>query len=84
MQNMQSQEAEKCPFTFNFDAAIFKVGDMVSYRVESLDDFPFVGTLVEVHEDHVVISPNDPADPHRRMKGSRESRPRVSRADAIE
>jgi hypothetical protein len=84
MQNMQSQEGEKCPFAFNFDQSTFKVGDMVSYRVESLDDFPFVGTLVEVHEDRVVISPNDPSDPHRRMTGTRESRPRVSRAQALD
>jgi hypothetical protein len=44
---------------------------------------PFVGTLLEVHEDHVVISPNDPQDRDRRMRGTRESRPDVSAADAL-
>lgn len=83
MHNMQSADGEKCPFTFNFDAATFKVGDMVSYRVESMNDFPFVGLLTEVHDDHVVISPNDPAHPEQRMRGTRESRPQVSRADAL-
>jgi hypothetical protein len=51
---------ENCPFEFNFDQAAFKVGDVVSYRVTgSLEGFPFVGTLLEVHDDHVIIS----ADP---------------------
>jgi len=84
MQGMQTPEGEKCPFTFNFDPATFKAGDMVSYRVESMSEFPFVGTLLEVREDHVVISPNDPTDPHRRMVGTRESRPRVSREQALD
>ena len=84
MQGMQSANGEQCPFTFNFDAASFKAGDLVSYRVETMDEFPFVGTLVEVHDDHVVISPNDPSDPQRRMRGTRESRPRVTRAQALD
>lgn len=84
MQGMQTANGDKCPFTFNFDAASFKTGDMVSYRVETLDDFPFVGTLLEVHADHVVISPNDPSDPDRRMRGTRESRPVVTRAQALD
>jgi len=72
---------ENCPFTFNFDETTFKVGDIVSYRVTgSLADFPFVGTLVEVHDDHVVISA-DPRDPASRMRGTRESRPVVNEAD---
>ncbi|MFT3929324.1 MAG: hypothetical protein QM709_03400 [Spongiibacteraceae bacterium] len=83
MQDMGSSD-EKCPFTFNFDAATFKVGDMVSYRVtERFGDMPFVGTLLEVHDDYVVISPNDPSDPGRRMRGTRASRPEVSEAEAI-
>ncbi|MEM5386426.1 hypothetical protein VSR68_22890 [Paraburkholderia phymatum] len=81
---MQSNEGEQCPFTFNFDPATFKAGDVVSYRVESLGDFPFIGTLLEVQRDYVVISPNDPGDPHRRMKGTRESRPVVPHAEAID
>jgi len=83
MQGMGSSD-EKCPFSFNFDAATFKVGDMVSYRVtERFGDMPFVGILLEVHDDYVVISPNDPGDPDRRMRGTRESRPEVSEAEAI-
>jgi hypothetical protein len=37
---------EKCPFEFNFEAATFNPGDVVSYRVTgSLTGFPFDGTL---------------------------------------
>jgi len=72
---------ENCPFEFNFDPATFKVGDTVSYRVTgSLEGFPFVGTLAEVHEDHVIISA-DPNDPSSRMRGTRESRPVVDEAE---
>ena len=72
---------ENCPFEFNFDEKTFKVGDVVSYRVTgSLADFPFVGTLVEVGDDHVVIS-DDPNDPHSGMRGSRESRPLVDESE---
>jgi hypothetical protein len=74
---------EACPFEFNFDPATFKVGDTVSYRVDgSLRDFPFVGVLVEVHEDHVVIAA-DPNDPKSRMPATRESRPVVAEADIV-
>lgn len=77
-------EGESCPFTFNFDPASFKVGDAVSYRVpERFGDFPFAGTLLAVFEDYVVISPNDPTDPDKRMKGTRESRPVVTAAEAL-
>ncbi|MCK9285145.1 MAG: hypothetical protein M0P39_12790 [Rhodocyclaceae bacterium] len=70
--------SEGCPFKFNFEPATFKVGDLVSYRVpDRFDDFPFVGTLVAVHQDHVEISPNDPTTPGKRMRGTRESRPVV-------
>ena len=76
---------EKCPFAFNFDAQTFKVGDTVSYRIpERFDDMPFVGILLEVAADSVVISPNDPTDPDRRMRGTRESRPVVSAKEALD
>ncbi|WP_298167562.1 hypothetical protein [Novosphingobium sp.] len=66
-----------CPFEFNFDPATFKVGDYVSYRVTgSLEGMPFVGTLLEVHDDHVVISPGE-SDPDARYRGTREDRPVV-------
>ncbi|MDE2404059.1 MAG: hypothetical protein KGM17_05005 [Sphingomonadales bacterium] len=72
------ESGEACPFEFNFDEKTFKVGDLVSYRVTgSLDGFPFVGTLVEVHEDYVMIA-GDPNQPDVLYRGSRESRPVVS------
>ncbi|MBK6492377.1 MAG: hypothetical protein IPK89_15260 [Sphingomonadales bacterium] len=72
---------EDCPFEFNFDEKSFKVGDTVSYRVTgSLSDWPFVGTLIEVHDDHVIISA-DPNDPASRMRGTRESRPVVEESE---
>ena len=72
---------EACPFEFNFDEKTFKQGDVVSYRVNGdLDGFPFVGTLIEVHDDHVVIAP-DPADPSVHYRGTRESRPLVEFAE---
>ena len=72
---------EDCPFEFNFDAATFKPGDTVSYRVNgSLDGFPFVGTLIEVHDDHVLIAP-DVNDVATRYRGTRESRPLVDQSE---
>ena len=74
-------EGEDCPFAFNFDAATFKVGDTVSYRVTGgLAEFPFVGTLLEVHDDYVVISPGE-SDPNARYCGTRESRPLVDEGE---
>lgn len=74
---------ESCPFEFNFDPATFKVGDIVSYRVTgSLEGMPFVGTLLEVHDDHVILSA-DMSDASSRMRGTRESRPVVEEADAL-
>lgn len=71
----------ECPFEFNFEPATFKVGDTVSYRVTgSLAEWPFVGTLLEVHEDHVLISP-DPLKPELRYRGTRESRPLVDESE---
>jgi len=74
-------EGEACPFEFNFDAATFKVGDVVSYRVTgSLDGFPFVGNLVEVHDDYVMIA-GDPRNPEVLYRGTRESRPVVDESE---
>lgn len=72
---------EDCPFVFNFDETSFKPGDVVSYRVTgSLADWPFVGTLVEVHDDHVIIA-GDPARPEVLYRGTRESRPVVDESE---
>jgi hypothetical protein len=85
MESFKISGADNCPFQFNFDPAAFKVGDLVSYRVpERFDEMPFVGQLLEVGEDYVIISPNDPTDPDRRMRGTRESRPVVSAQEALE
>ncbi|WP_404481683.1 hypothetical protein [Novosphingobium sp. BL-52-GroH] len=76
MQGM-GEGGENCPFEFNFDEKTFKVGDTVSFRVNgSLEGFPFVGTLVEVNDDHVMIA-GDPNDPAKFYRGTRESRPQV-------
>ena len=82
MQTM-GNPGESCPFEFNFDPKTFKVGDTVSYRVPELGDFPFVGTILAVHDDHIEISPNDPSDPDKRMRASRESRPLVRPGEAF-
>jgi len=80
MQGM-GDTGEACPFEFNFDETTFKPGDTVSYRVGgSLTGFPFVGTLVEVHADHVIIA-GDPAHPDVHYRGTRESRPLVDESE---
>ena len=80
MQGM-GEGGENCPFEFNFKPETFKVGDTVSYRVTgSLEGFPFVGTLLEVHHDHVIIS-GDPNDSTQRYRGTREDRPVVDYAE---
>jgi hypothetical protein len=78
---MQGMGGGDCPFEFNFEPDSFKVGDTVSYRVTgSLADFPFVGVILEVHEDHVVLT-SEPQNPASRMRATRESRPVVAEAD---
>jgi hypothetical protein len=78
------QQQEKCPFDFNFDPSTFKIGDTVSYRIpDRFGDMPFVGTLTAVEATTVLISANDPNDPDRRMRGTRESRPVVSAEEAF-
>ena len=79
--NGMGGSGEACPFEFNFDETTFKVGDSVSYRVTgSLEGFPFVGTLVEVHYDYVMIA-GDPNDPAKVYRGTRESRPVVDESE---
>ena len=75
---------EKCPFEFNFDPASFKPGDTVSYRVtERFGDFPFVATIVAVHDDYIEIAADDPEQPNRTMRASRTSRPEVTAEQAL-
>jgi hypothetical protein len=81
MQGMGETAGEACPFEFNFDETTFKPGDTVSYRVGgSLEGFPFVGTLIEVHDDYVLIA-GDPNEPDKHYRGTRESRPFVEYAE---
>jgi hypothetical protein len=78
---MQNMGEGACPFEFNTDPASFKVGDTVSYRVTgSLEGMPFVGVLLEVGDDHVVLT-SDPDDQASRMRATRESRPVVREED---
>lgn len=78
---MHGLGGDACPFEFNFDPASFKVGDMVSYRVTgSFEGIAFMGVLLEVHEDHVVLT-SDPDDKESRMRATRESRPVVREED---
>lgn len=78
---MQGMGEGSCPFEFNTDPATFRVGDQVSYRVTgSLDGFPFAGILLEVHDDHVVLT-SDEEDKASRMRATRESRPVVREED---
>jgi hypothetical protein len=75
---MQNMGEGKCLFDFNLEPATFKVGDLVSYRVPGrFNDFPFMGTIVAVHEDSIEIC-SDPTDPNGVMKATRESRPIVA------
>lgn len=78
---MQDMGEGSCPFSFNTDPATFAVGDFVSYRVTgSLEGFPFAGTLMEVHEDFVIVA-SDPDDKSSWMRATRESRPVVREED---
>jgi hypothetical protein len=80
MQGM-GEGGDDCPFEFNFDPATFTPGDVVSYRVTgSLADWPFVGTLVEVHDDYVMIA-GDATEPEKLYRGTRESRPVVDESE---
>jgi hypothetical protein len=72
---------ETCPFEFNFNPATFKVGDTVSYRVPSLGDFPFVGTITAVYGDYIEIV--DASEPGRPMRATVASRPVVTDQDAL-
>jgi hypothetical protein len=79
--NPNAMPGEKCPFEFNFDAATFKVGDTVSYRVPSLAGFPFAATIHAVHDDYIEIV--DASEPAKVMRATRESRPVVANEDAL-
>jgi len=85
MKDMVTPDEGQCPFEFNFDPDTFTVGDIVSYRVpERFDDMPFVGRLVAVEADHVLLVHDGlPGVEQNIMRGTRESRPVVSAADAL-
>jgi uncharacterized protein YijF (DUF1287 family) len=86
MMDMSDADGEKCPFDLNFDPQTFKAGDLVSYRVAgSMMDMPFVGVLVEVHDDHVILAHYNgtPTPDSDTMRGSKADRPVVSEEDAL-
>ncbi|MCG8317310.1 MAG: hypothetical protein MI976_29170 [Pseudomonadales bacterium] len=86
MKEMVKPGEEVCPFEFNFDEKTFKAGDLVSYRVTgSLSEMPFVGILLEVHDDYVVLAHDDGNRPPKSepLRGTRENRPVVREEDAI-
>lgn len=56
MKEMIKFGEEFCFFEFNFDEKIFKFGDMVSYCViGSFVEMLFVGVLLEVYDDYVIL-----------------------------
>jgi len=80
---MQGMGSGECPFVFNTQPETFKVGDVVSYRVEGMDGFPFAGRLIEVHPDHVALTTDLDGQPGGEIyRATREDRPLVS-ADQI-
>lgn len=84
MRNMQSSTGEGCPFDFNMKPETFKPGDFVSYRVPGyFGDTPFVGQLISVHSDHVVLRHHTPAGDGDVMRATREERPAVSDEEAF-
>ena len=86
MKEMVKPGEEQCPFEFNFDEKTFKPGDMISYRVTgSLSEMPFVGVLLEVHEDHVILAHDNGSRPPTGlpMRGTRDSRPLVQEEEAL-
>jgi len=86
MKDMVTEAETSCPFAFNFDPATFKVGDIVSYQVpEAFGEMPFVGELVEVADDHVILRHYGmPGGDAKCMRCTRESRPVVSKSEALE
>lgn len=86
MRGMGSTPDEPCPIQLNFDPATFKPGDLVSYRVpEAFGDSPFVGEIVKVEEDYILLkhyNPDDRPDNAPIVKGTRESRPIVGQDEA--
>lgn len=86
MMDMSGADGEKCPFDLNFDPQTFKAGDLVSYRVDDMMDMPFVGILVDIHDDHVTLAHYDGTQTPQGhvMRGTKADRPVVKQADAIE
>jgi hypothetical protein len=86
MRGMGSTSGEECPIKINLDPETFKPGDLVSYRVpEAFGDTPFVGQLVSVHEEHVVLQHWTGEDEMGDiMKATRQSRPMVRQEDAFD
>ena len=56
---------------------------MANPGAREFGDNPFVGVLVAVETDSVLVTANDPANPHRVMRPTRQSRPVVTARQAL-
>ena len=85
MKSMVNEQDKKCPFVFNTDATTFTVGDIVCYRApEVLGDMPFVGELIAVHSDHVVLKHHgEIGGLENHILASREDYPIVAKSEAL-
>ena len=84
MRGMGENPGEDCTFAFNMDPSTFKPGDLISYRVpEAFGDMPFVGEIVSVEQDHIVLRHYGEGGDGTLMKGSLEDRPVVSKQEAL-
>jgi len=90
MKGMGDHIDDPCPITLNFEPDTFKPGDLVSYRVpEEFGDTPFVGEILEVKEDHILIchyDADEKADKSKSkvMRATKVVRPVVSATEALE
>lgn len=85
MKEIVTETEQSCPFEFNTDPESFKPGDVVAYQVPEISGgMPFVGVLLEVHDDYVVLQHQDaPAGQDHPMRGTREGKPVVTRKEAL-
>ncbi|BFM18065.1 hypothetical protein R50073_42480 [Maricurvus nonylphenolicus] len=85
MKSMVTEKDKECPFNFNTDASTFTTGDIVCYRApELLGDMPFIGELLEVHADHVVLKhKGEMKSSQIPIRASREDYPIVAKEEAM-
>ena len=85
MKSMVNEHDKECPFNFNTDAKTFRTGDIVCYKApEIFGDMPFVGELVEVHEDSVLLKHRgEMKSSELLIRAARTDYPIVSREEAL-